>query len=329
MKRRMLLLLTCCIIGIGMVMAQTSKVTGKVLSEEDGEAVIGATVMVKGTNIGTVTDADGLFSLSNVPGSAKELEVSYVGMEAQIVRIQPNLTIRMRTSSEMLDEVLITGTYGSAKKLGSMVGSVAAVKSEKISNRPSANFADALQGQVAGLQVFTSSGEPSENVSMRMRGVGSINSSTEPLFILDGSPISSGVFTALNPSDIENVTILKDASSTSIYGSRAANGVVVIETVQPAEGELTVSYSLGMDFEIADLTDYNLMNAEEKLEYEVRSGLYEKSSKPGWTDDKLDAYNRILKLVKEGNDVDWWWCRYGSVACPNHAHDEDVEDYGS
>ncbi len=146
MKRRMLLLLTCCIIGIGMVMAQTSKVTGKVLSEEDGEAVIGATVMVKGTNIGTVTDADGLFSLSNVPGSAKELEVSYVGMEAQIVRIQPNLTIRMRTSSEMLDEVLITGTYGSAKKLGSMVGSVAAVKSEKISNRPSANFADALQG---------------------------------------------------------------------------------------------------------------------------------------------------------------------------------------
>lgn len=106
MKRRMLLLLTCCIIGIGMVMAQTSKVTGKVLSEEDGEAVIGATVMVKGTNIGTVTDADGLFSLSNVPGSAKELEVSYVGMEAQIVRIQPNLTIRMRTSSEMLDEVL-------------------------------------------------------------------------------------------------------------------------------------------------------------------------------------------------------------------------------
>ena len=97
MKRRMLLLLTCCIIGIGMVMAQTSKVTGKVLSEEDGEAVIGATVMVKGTNIGTVTDADGLFSLSNVPGSAKELEVSYVGMEAQIVRIQPNLTIRMRS----------------------------------------------------------------------------------------------------------------------------------------------------------------------------------------------------------------------------------------
>lgn len=260
MKRRMLLLLTCCIIGIGMVMAQVSKVTGKVLSEEDGEAVIGATVMVKGTNIGTVTDADGFFSLNNVPGSAKELEVSYVGMEAQIVRIKPNLTIRMRTSSEMLDEVLITGTYGSAKKLGSMVGSVASVKSERISNRPSANFADALQGQVAGLQVFTSSGEPSENVSMRMRGVGSINSSTEPLFILDGSPISSGVFTALNPSDIENVTILKDASSTSIYGSRAANGVVVITSKRGRGSKPTVMVKGQYGFSQPALPTSEMMN---------------------------------------------------------------------
>ena len=226
----MMLLLTCCIMGVGLVMAQSSKVTGKVLSDEDGEAIIGATVMVKGTTIGTVTDADGFFNLSNVPNSAKVLEISFVGMETMTVKIAPNLTIRMKNSSEMLDEVLVTGTYGSAKKLGSMVGSVAAVKSEKISNRPSANFADALQGQVAGLQVYTSSGEPSENVSMRLRGVGSINSSTEPLFVLDGSPISSGVFTALNPSDIENVTVLKDASSTSIYGSRAANGVVIITT---------------------------------------------------------------------------------------------------
>ena len=189
MRRRMMLLLTCCIMGVGLVMAQSSKVTGKVLSDEDGEAIIGATVMVKGTTIGTVTDADGFFNLSNVPNSAKVLEISFVGMETMTVKIAPNLTIRMKNSSEMLDEVLVTGTYGSAKKLGSMVGSVAAVKSEKISNRPSANFADALQGQVAGLQVYTSSGEPSENVSMRLRGVGSINSSTEPLFVLDGSPI--------------------------------------------------------------------------------------------------------------------------------------------
>lgn len=243
-----------------MVMAQTSKVTGKVLSEEDGEAVIGATVMVKGTSIGVVTDADGVFSLNNVPASAKELEISFVGMETQVVKIKPNLTIHMSVSSEMLDEVLITGTYGSAKKLGSMVGSVAAVRSEKISNRPSANFADALQGQVAGLQVFTSSGEPSENVSMRLRGVGSINSSTEPLFVLDGSPISSGVFTALNPSDIENVTILKDASSTAIYGSRAANGVVVITSKRGRGAKPTVTVKGQYGFSQPALPTSEMMN---------------------------------------------------------------------
>lgn len=260
MKRRMLLLLACCIIGIGMVMAQTSKVTGKVLSEEDGEVIIGATVVVKGTSIGTVTDENGIFTLTNVPALAKELVISFVGMETEVIKIKPNQTIIMRTSSEMLDEVLITGTYGSAKKLGSMVGSVAAVKSEKISNRPSANFADALQGQVAGLQVFTSSGEPSENVSMRMRGVSSINSSTEPLFILDGSPISSGVFTALNPSDIENVTILKDASSTSIYGSRAANGVVVITSKRGRGSKPTVTVKGQYGFSQPALPTSKVMN---------------------------------------------------------------------
>lgn len=260
MRRRMMLLLTCCIMGVGLVMAQSSKVTGKVLSDEDGEAIIGATVMVKGTTIGTVTDADGFFNLSNVPNSAKVLEISFVGMETISVKIAPNLTIRMKNSSEMLDEVLVTGTYGSAKKLGSMVGSVAAVKSEKISNRPSANFADALQGQVAGLQVYTSSGEPSENVSMRLRGVGSINSSTEPLFVLDGSPISSGVFTALNPSDIENVTVLKDASSTSIYGSRAANGVVIITTKRGKGSKPTVSVKGQYGFSQPALPTTEMMN---------------------------------------------------------------------
>lgn len=292
MKRRMLLLLTCCIIGIGVVMAQTSKLTGKVLSEEDGEAIIGATVMVKGTSIGTVTDADGVFNLSNIPASAKELEVSYVGMETQVVAIKPNLTIRMKTSSEMLEEVLITGTYGSAKKLGSMVGSVAAVGSEKISNRPSANFADALQGQVAGLQVFTSSGEPSENVSMRMRGVGSINSSTEPLFILDGSPISSGVFTALNPSDIQNVTILKDASSTSIYGSRAANGVVVITSKRGRGSKPTVTVKGQYGFSQPALPTSKMMNTTQYYNL--------------WKSIKPNAdFSKIENAMRLGISTDW------------------------
>jgi len=292
MRRRMMLLLTCCIIGVGLVMAQSSKVTGKVLSDEDGEAIIGATVMVKGTTIGTVTDADGFFSLSNVPVSAKVLEISFVGMETMTVKIAPNLTVRMRNSSEMLDEVLITGTYGSAKKLGSMVGSVAAVKSEKISNRPSANFADALQGQVAGLQVYTSSGEPSENVSMRLRGVGSINSSTEPLFVLDGSPISSGVFTALNPSDIENVTVLKDASSTSIYGSRAANGVVIITTKRGKGSKPTVSVKGQYGFSQPALPTTEMMNTTQYYNF--------------WKTVKPDAnLSTVEKYMNMGISTDW------------------------
>ena len=242
MKRKFMLLLTCLFIGIGLVTAQVTKVTGTVISEEDGLPVVGASILVKGTAVGTVTDMDGKFQLPNVPSSAKTLVISFIGMENKEVPIKPSVKVTLKPMTELLSEVLVTGTYGSAKKLGSMVGSVAAVKSEKIANRPSANFADALQGQVAGLQVFTSSGEPSEGVSMRLRGIGSINSSSEPLFILDGAPISSGAFSAINPNDIENLTILKDASSTSIYGSRASNGVVLVTTKKGKAGKVEISY---------------------------------------------------------------------------------------
>ncbi len=233
MKLKIMFLFACLFLSIGIAIAQSSNAIGRVLSAEDNEPIVGATVQIEGTDTGTITDLDGKFTI-NVPSSAQILVISFIGMETQKINIKEknrtDLTIKLKPTAEVLDEVLVTGTYGSAKKLGSIVGSVVAIRSDKIENRPSANFADALQGQVAGLQVYTSSGEPSEGVSMRLRGIGSINSSNEPLFILDGSPISGGAFTAINPSDIENVTVLKDASSTSIYGSRAANGVVVITT---------------------------------------------------------------------------------------------------
>jgi TonB-dependent SusC/RagA subfamily outer membrane receptor len=148
-------------------------------------------------------------------------------MKTESVSVQPTVRVILKSDTQLMDEVVVVG-YGSAKKLGSVVGSVTTVNNSKIANRPVANAGDALQGQVAGLQVFTPSGEPSGSVVMRLRGVSSINSNTEPLFILDGSPISSGAFTALNPNDIESMTVLKDASSTAIYGSRAANGVVIM-----------------------------------------------------------------------------------------------------
>ena len=244
MKLKVMFLFACLFLSIGIAIAQSSNATGRVLSAEDNEPIVGATVQIEGTDTGTITDLDGKFTI-NVPSSAQILVISFIGMETQKINIKEknrtDLTIKLKPTAEVLDEVLVTGTYGSAKKLGSIVGSVVAIRSDKIENRPSANFADALQGQVAGLQVYTSSGEPSEGVSMRLRGIGSINSSNEPLFILDGSPISGGAFTAINPSDIENVTVLKDASSTSIYGSRAANGVVVITTKRGRGAKPTVS----------------------------------------------------------------------------------------
>lgn len=298
MKRKLMLLLTCLFVGIGLVTAQITKVTGTVISEEDGLPVVGASILVKGTAVGTVTDMDGKFQLPNVPSSAKTLVISFIGMENKEVPIKPSVKVTLKPMTELLSEVLVTGTYGSAKKLGSMVGSVAAVKSEKIANRPSANFADALQGQVAGLQVFTSSGEPSEGVSMRLRGIGSINSSSEPLFILDGAPISSGAFSAINPNDIENLTILKDASSTSIYGSRAANGVIVITTKRGKGVKPTVIIKGQYGISQRAVENITLMNSEQYFNFC-------ETVNPNYKTNEAFQANKEFAL-KHGISTDWY-----------------------
>ena len=179
------------------------------------------------------------------------------------------MTIRMKANDELLDEVVIIG-YGSAKKLGSVVGAVSTVSNEKLAAKPSMNFGDALQGQVSGMQVFTSSGEPTASSSMRIRGVSSLNAGTEPLYILDGAPVSSGVFTSLNPSDIENVTVLKDASSTSIYGARAANGVIFITTKRGKMGEKT-TVNVRAQYGVSEMPNFdkNAMNAQEFFQFQM------------------------------------------------------------
>ncbi len=227
MKKKLMLFMTFLMIGIGLATAQVSEVTGVVTSEEDGLPVVGASVLVKGTTVGTVTDMDGKFTLGNMPSSAKTLVISFIGMKSQEVGIKPVVKIMLHLDAEILDEVVVVG-YGSAKKLGSVVGAVSAVGKEKIKNVPTANFSDALAGQVSGLSILSGSGDPTAVASIRLRGVNSINAGNTPLFVLDGAPISSSVFNSLNPNDIENLTVLKDAASTSIYGSRAANGVIVI-----------------------------------------------------------------------------------------------------
>ena len=233
MKQRLTMFFACLFLSIGMALAQ-SRLTGTVTSAEDGQPVVGASVKAKGLNAGAVTNVDGEFTI-NVPVGT-ELEITYLGMVPKTVKAANNMRIVLESDSHTLEGVVVTG-YGSARKLGTIAGSVSSVSGDALSLRPSASVSDALQGQVAGLQVFTSSGEPSAVSSMTIRGVTSIDASTEPLYILDGSEISANTFVSLNPNDIENITVLKDASSTAIYGSRAANGVVIVTSKKGKFGE--------------------------------------------------------------------------------------------
>lgn len=259
------MILACLFLCVGLALAQTS-VTGTVVSSDDGQPVIGATVKVVGAKGGTITNADGAFSI-NAPEGAR-IEVSFIGMKPVRAKAGRNMKVVLEPDDNMLENVVVTG-YGSARKLGTIAGSVSTVSGKDIANRPIANVGDAMQGQVAGLQVFTSSGEPSATTSMRVRGVTSIESNTEPLFILDGSEISQQTFLSLNPNDIENVTVLKDASSTAIYGSRAANGVVIMTSKKGKFGEaptVTISAQYGISKMTGDNAD--MMDANQWLDFQ-------------------------------------------------------------
>ena len=291
MKRKFMLLLTCLFIGIGLVTAQVTKVTGTVISEEDGLPVVGASILVKGTAVGTVTDMDGKFQLPNVPSSAKTLVISFIGMKSQELPIKQTMNIVLKPDTETLEEVVVLG-YGSGKKIGSIVGSVAKVNSEKLSAKPVANAMDALQGQVSGLQVYTSSGEPGSSSSSYIRGVGSLTADNEPLYVLDGTPVSSSVMVMMNPNDFESVTVLKDASATSIYGSRAANGVIYITTKRGKIGEKAVITASG-NYGTARLARRvsNPMNSTELLNYQLSHGII-----------KQETYD---KYINSGIDTNW------------------------
>ncbi len=226
MKKLFLLLMGVVFFAFQALAQRT--VTGKV-TDEKGLPIANASVIVKGTTNGVVTKADGTFSITFPSG--KTLVISSVDMTTveKSIGNASSLNISMKQEDKSLQEVIVVG-YGSGKKQTEMVGSVDIVNAKKIQDRPSANVLDALQGQVSGLQIFSSSGEPSATPSLRLNGVGSLTAGTTPLFVIDGIPLSSGTLVSMNPEDFESVTVLKDASATSIYGSRAANGVIYLTT---------------------------------------------------------------------------------------------------
>ena len=239
MKRKLMLLLTCLFIGIGLVTAQTQKVTGVVISEEDGQPVIGASVLVKGTQIGTVTNIDGKFELPNVPSSAKTIVVSFVGMQSQEVAVKSKMTITLHADNEMLDEVMVVA-FGTAKK-SAFTGSAKVLNNEKLEQSQVSSVTNALAGAVAGVTLTSSNGAPGSTSSIQIRGFSSLNAGNDPLVILDGAPYT-GDISNLNPSDVESMTVLKDAASNALYGARGANGVIIITTKRAKSGDATVTF---------------------------------------------------------------------------------------
>ncbi len=216
------------------------RITGTV-TDKTGSAITGVTVVVKGTTIGTLSDASGKYALANVPKNAT-LVFSFIGMELQ--EIQPNgrttIDVLLADSSIGLEEVVVTG-YGTSKKRD-LTTSVESVSAQKIANRPIVNFGEALGGQMAGVQIQQSDGAPGgESLTIRVRGTNSISQTNDPLYVVDGFPMAISVFKLLSTNDIESVQVLKDASATAIYGSRGANGVVMITTKKGKSGKPSVS----------------------------------------------------------------------------------------
>ncbi|MBO7271758.1 MAG: TonB-dependent receptor plug domain-containing protein [Bacteroidaceae bacterium] len=232
MRRKVFLLFAfLCMMAMPAAYAQSFSVHGRVTSAEDGEGMVSLTIMQKGTANGVVTDFDGNYDIKISGVDEATLVFTYVGYETQEYVVNAStgeLNVSMEPEQVTMDEVVVVA-YGVRKK-GTIAGSVSTVKAEKLENIPAGGFDQALEGMTPGMTVLSNSGEPSKAATFQIRGTNSINSGTSPLFILDGVPITSADFNTISPNDIESINVLKDASSTSIYGARAANGVVVITT---------------------------------------------------------------------------------------------------
>ena len=229
-------------------MAQTRTIKGEVTDAQNGEALIGATVMVEGEKGGTVTDFDGNFSLQ-VSSSAKKIKVSYIGYIDKVLSISDNMKVKLESDSKALADVVVIG-YGTARK-SDLTGSVATVKSKDFNKGLVSSPEQLINGKVSGVQIMSNSGSASAGSTIRVRGGASLNASNDPLIVLDGVPLeqggisgnSSNFLSMINPSDIESITVLKDASSTAIYGSRASNGVIIITTKKGQQGAVKVNFN--------------------------------------------------------------------------------------
>ena len=286
MVRRLTMFLAALLLSVAGAMAQT-QVNGTVVSQDDGEPVVGATVMVVGTQTGAVTDINGKFSLT-CPKGKNMLRITYVGMEPIEVSARPNMRIMLTSDKQALDEVIVVA-YGTTKK-SSFTGSAENISAEKLELRPITNVAKGIEGQASGVQVTSASGQPGSSPSIRIRGYGSINASSSPLYVVDGIPYD-GNLSSLNPADIESMTILKDASAGALYGARGANGVVMITTKKGKEGRAQVTWRSTVGWSSRAIKKYDLVDQKEfvQLTYEGLRNGYVYGNGMAWADAEAAA----------------------------------------
>jgi TonB-linked SusC/RagA family outer membrane protein len=295
----MLLLISCHL----NILAQGKIITGVIL-DKTGETVIGASVLVKGTTNGTITDVDGNFTLNNVQENAV-LQVSFVGYKTQDIALkgQSNVKVTLEEDTEVLDEVVVIG-YGSVKK-STLTGAVAKMDTKGIQDRPLARPETALQGQLAGVTVRTTTGEPSADMQIRVRGAASVNANSDPLYVVDGVPMTT--LSGINPADIASIEVLKDAASAAIYGSRGSNGVVIVTTQKGKTGKPKVSFNASVGFQTLE-KKIDLLSATEWMEFRTRwndAYYLSEAQKKGITNASIrdDNATRLANVgVKAGTD---------------------------
>lgn len=256
-KKRKTFLLTLLLMVCLMVQAQSLQMSGTVVSKSDGEPVIGATILERGTTNGTITDFDGKFSLTVNSGS--EISISYIGFKTQVVKAQSVLNIVLAEDTEVLDEVVVTG-YMTEKK-ASLTGSVAVVKMKDVADVPTGNVMSALQGRVAGMNITTDGTPGGMNTGALVRGTTTINNSS-PLYVIDGVQTRDNIASILSSNDVESIQVLKDAASAAIYGAQAANGVIIITTKRAKEGDVKVNFDMTLTAQTF-ATGFDMLDAQQ------------------------------------------------------------------
>ena len=310
MKKRLLLMMTMLFMSFGLAVAQTLTVTGTVVAEKDGNPIAGAYVLVNGTTLGTITNEFGEFGIREVPASAKEIIVTFLGMTTASAPVQAApVTVVMQEDLNYLDDVVVVA-YGSAKR-EAVTGSVTSVKGDGLASTPVTSVDKALSGKLAGVQVTAVSGQPGAQSQIRIRGNSSINASNAPLWVVDGIPVildgtgemtnvSSGIAT-INPNDIESITVLKDAAAAAVYGSRAANGVILVTTKSGKEGkaQFDARAKYGVSWLQSD-SGFRMMTGSELLGYQ-RDAIRNAGLDP---DDPTSTYYRPMSLLN-GDTSSW------------------------